>query len=72
MVYDETKEIHCGQLFPNTASYVHSRLNSTLVHLEGAYFTLLDPIDVYLQSVVAAEAKACLAIMKLVKDYSGK
>merc|ERR1712126_649680 len=69
-IYDETKEIHCGSLFPNTLSTMHSKLNETLVHLEGAYFALLDPIDMYLQSVVYAEGTACLSIMKLIKDYS--
>merc|ERR1712121_434310 len=69
-IFDETKEIHCGSLFPNTVSTMHSRLNETLVHLEGAYFALLDPIESYLQSVVSAEATACLGIMKLVKDFT--
>merc|ERR1712033_95991 len=69
-VYDETKDLHCGLFFPNTASIVHSRLNSTLVHLEGAYIALLDPIDSYISYVVDAEAKACLGIMKLVRDFS--
>ena len=64
--------LHCDHLFPDVTSYAHSRLNETLVHLEGAYFALLDPIDVQLQSVVAAEATACLGIMKLVKDFTGK
>merc|ERR1712121_264323 len=59
-VYDETKDLHCTHLFPDVASYAHSRLNETLVHLEGAYFALLDPIDKELQSVVMAEATACL------------
>merc|ERR1712121_391697 len=68
-VYDESKMLHCTHLFPDVASYAHSRLNETLVHLEGAYFALLDPIDKELQSVVMAEATACLGIMKLVKDF---
>merc|ERR1712121_221349 len=69
-VYDESKMLHCDHLFPDVTSYAHSRLNETLVHLEGAYFALLDPIDAQLQSVVTAEATACLGIMKLVKDFT--
>ena len=71
LVFDETKEIHCSQIFPNTLSLVHARLNSTLVHLEGAYIALLDPVDKYIQSVVSAQAKACLSIMKMIKDFEG-
>ena len=64
--------LHCSQIFPDSVSYAHSRLNETLVHLEGAYFNLLVPIDAYLDSVVVAEAKACLAIEKLVKNFAGE
>merc|ERR1712126_3746 len=69
-VYDESKMLHCSQIFPDSVSYAHSRLNETRVHLEGAYFNLLVPIDAYLDSVVVAEAKACLAIEKLVKNFA--
>merc|ERR1712002_990961 len=61
-VYDEMKRVKCPYMFPNTKNYVKQRLNETVFHLEGNYFGIMGAIDAALESVVAAEVKACLAI----------
>lgn len=65
-VYDEQKLLLCPNYFPNTKSYANSALNETLNHLEGDYFHLMPAIDKALDSVVNAEAAACLKIIALV------
>ena len=67
LVYDESKEIHSADIFPDTKSYVNSRLNETVFDLEGPYFPLYSPIDAAIQTVVDAETAACLKIIKLIK-----
>merc|ERR1711974_174591 len=71
-VYDEQKLLICPNLFPNSKTYANSRLNETLNHLEGNYFSLMPAIDKALDSVVTAESAACLKIMDLVKGATAK
>merc|ERR1712168_1445039 len=65
-VYDEYKRIHCSSIFPNTKNYVAGRLNETVNHLEGNYFGIRAGVDAALDTVVAAQAAACLTIEKLI------
>ena len=72
VIYDQDSLIYCDQLFPDHKSFIKSRLNESVYHLEGAYIKLLDPIDAILQTVVDAEAAACIKIKELVKSVPGK
>ena len=69
-IYDESKVLICPNLFPNSKTYANSRLNETLHHLTGDYFGIRDAIDAQLDTVVKAEAAACLKIMGLIASVT--
>ena len=63
------KDMFCDLVFPDGISQVHSALNVDMRYLAESYIEVASSIDSILDKVVVEQARACMKIKTMVKNY---